>query len=138
MKSNGNDLIQDIVGAKSLPLEQWFDELIWCPSQCYYHIQHNGKDYILYLRWRWEDPWQAHVVKNAVSLEAMHGANSAWSDDIFLLNHVAFRDVELDLAKAELIDVFLRKNGEFPERKRYDRPSSASQNIEEQVEKQNG
>jgi hypothetical protein len=47
MKNDRNDLILDIDQAKSLPLEQWFDELICCPSQCYYHIQHDGKDYIL-------------------------------------------------------------------------------------------
>jgi hypothetical protein len=133
MNGAGNVLIQDIDGAKSLPLEQWFDHLIWCPSQCYYHIQYKGKDYILYLRWRWEDPWQAHVIKNAASLEALHGDKPAWSEDVFLLNHVAFRDEELDQAKAKLIDLFLRNNGEFPERMRTQRSSTISPNNEEQV-----
>jgi len=113
MKSAGNDLILDIDETKNLPLEQCFDELIWCPSQCYYHIQGNGKDYILYLRWRWEDPWQAEVVKNAASLGAMHGNEAVWYEDVFLLNHIAFREEELDLAKAKLIDLFHQNNGEF-------------------------
>ena len=131
MKSAGNDIILDTELAKSLPLEQWFDELIWCPSQWHYHIQHGGKDCILYLRWRWEDPWQTHVVKNTASREDMHGDNAAWSEDIFLLNHLVFRDQELDLAKAALIDLFKRNDGEFPERKRTHRPAPASQTTEE-------
>ena len=116
MKSARNDLILNINETKNLPLEQWFDELIGCPSQCYHHIQRNGIDYILYLRWRWEDPWQAEVVKNAASLEAMHGNEAIWSEDVFLLNNVAFREEELDLAKAKLIDLFRQKNGKFPKR----------------------
>jgi hypothetical protein len=76
MKSNSNDLILEIDENKPLPLEQWFDELIWCPCQCYYHIQRSGIDYILHLRWRWEDPWQARVVKNAANLDDMHGDNA--------------------------------------------------------------
>jgi len=132
MKSDGNDLILDIELAKSLPLGHWFDDLIWCPSQCYYHIQHDGKDYILYLRWRWEDPWQAQVVKNAASREAMHGENAAWSEDVFLLNHLVFRDAELDLAKAALIDLFNQNYGEFPQQKRYAGPTPENHNNKEQ------
>lgn len=117
MKSAGNNFLQDIDGTKSLPLEQWFDDLLWCPSQCYYHIQRDEIDYILYLRWRWEDPWQAYVVKNAASLEAIHRDRGTWSEDVFLLNRVVFREEELDLAKPKLIDFFKWNNGEFPERK---------------------
>ena len=49
MKNAGDDLILGIDEAKNLSLEQWLDDLIWCPSQCYYHIQPNGKDYIIRL-----------------------------------------------------------------------------------------
>jgi hypothetical protein len=113
MKSAGSDLILDIDETKNLPLEQRFDELIGCPSQCYYHIQCDGMDAILYLRWRWEDPWQAEVVKNAASLGTMHGNEAVWSEDVFLRNQIAFREEELDLAKAKLIDLFDQSNGEF-------------------------
>jgi hypothetical protein len=71
------------------------------------------------------------MVKDAANLEAMHGDESVWSEDVFLLNYVAFCEEELDLAKAKLIDLFQRNNGEFPERKRYHRPTSVSQNNEE-------
>ncbi len=131
MESNGNDLIMDAEEDKSLPLEQWFDELMGCPSQCYYHIQHNGIDYILYLRWRWEDPWQAHVVKNAASLEGMHGDKAVWSEDVFQFHSIAFRDEELDMAKAKLVDLFEQNDGEFPERKRYNRPTLIDPNNKE-------
>ena len=43
--------------------ERWIEELLWCPSQCYRRIKCNGKVYTLYLRWRWEDPWQFKVAE---------------------------------------------------------------------------
>ena len=66
-----------------LPVGEWFDELIWSPSQCYCRIQHQGMDYILYLRWRWTDPWQAYIIKNADSLASMNNGHAVWSDDVF-------------------------------------------------------
>jgi hypothetical protein len=102
--------------AEPLPIGEWFYELIWCPSQCYYHLQHNGTDYILYLRWRWENPWQAHVVKNAESLDGMHNENVIWSENVFELNHVQFIEDEIELTKEKIIDLFNKFNGDFPAR----------------------
>ena len=101
-----------------LPLGEWFYELIWCPSQCYYHLQHNGADYILYLRWRHENPWQACVVRNAANLDEMHADNAVWSEDIFELNDVQYADDEIELAKETAIKFFCEFKGEVPERKR--------------------
>ena len=39
------------------------EDLIWCPSQIYYFFEDSGQKYVLYLRWRWSDPWTAEVVK---------------------------------------------------------------------------
>lgn len=106
-----------------LPIGEWFYELIWCPSQCYYRIQHNGKDYILYLRWRWENPWHGYVIKNVASLDEVHRENAIWSEDIFEIHHVEFTDEELEFAKEKIISLFKEFNGEFPERKRiYQQP----------------
>ena len=96
-----------------LPVQEWFDELTWSPSQCYYHLQHRGDDYILYLRWRWTNPWQAYVIKNAASLSEMNRAEVIWSGDVFELHHVHYEDVELDLAKDKIIRLFHEFEGNF-------------------------
>jgi hypothetical protein len=96
-----------------LSVGEWFDELIWSPSQCYYHIQHSGVDYILYLRWRWTDPWQAYVIKNAASLSSMNNGQAIWSGDVFEIHHVHFKDVELELAKDKIVSLFYEFDGNF-------------------------
>lgn len=40
---------------------KWSDDLIWCPSQCEKYVKYNGKVYLIYLRWRWSDPWTADL-----------------------------------------------------------------------------
>ena len=41
----------------------WIEDLIWCPSQCYYYFQDSdGSRYCIYLRWRYSDPWTAELV----------------------------------------------------------------------------
>ena len=98
---------------KPLSVGEWFDELTWSPSQCYYYLQHHGVDYILYLRWRWNDPWQAYVVKNAASLSSMNTGNSVWSGDVFELHHVHLKNVELNLAKEKILSLFHEFDGNF-------------------------
>jgi hypothetical protein len=82
---------------------KWFDDLIWCPSQCYGHLHWQGVDYILYLRWRWDDPWQGHIVKNARDSHSMHLAEAVWSEDLFEEWGLFFRDEELEQAKVALV-----------------------------------
>jgi hypothetical protein len=100
---------------KPLPVGEWFDELTWFPSQCYCHIQHQGVDYILYLRWRWTDPWQAYVIKNAASLSSMNNGQAVWSGDVFELHDVHYRNGELELAKDKITSLFYEFNGNFTE-----------------------
>ena len=73
----------------------WRDDLIWCPSQCYLPVEVRGKQYTLYLRWRWEDPWQGHVVKGDMA--------GNWSPDLFALYHEQYSADEIELAKEALI-----------------------------------
>ena len=96
-----------------LPPGVWFEELNWSPSQCYCRVQHRGVDYILYLRWRWTDPWQAHVVKDAASLDSMNNGQAVWSGDVFEMHRVHFKDVELELAKDKLARLFYEFDGNF-------------------------
>jgi hypothetical protein len=100
-----------------LLIGEWFDDLSRSPSQCYYHLQHDDADYILYLRWRWTNPWQAYVVKNAVSLDTMNEGQVVWSGDVFEMNQVYYDDAELEQAKDKLISLFYEFDGKFTELK---------------------
>src|SRR5215211_6773575 len=84
-----------------LPVGEWFDELTWNPSQCYCRIQRHRVDYILYLRWRWTNPWQAYIIKNAASSAAMNLVEVVWSADVFEQHQIHYSDVELQLAKSK-------------------------------------
>ena len=58
---NGTDLNYDFY---MIEPRKWDDDLIWCPSQCYYYFESGiGNKYCIYLRWRWSDPWTASLVK---------------------------------------------------------------------------
>ena len=46
-------------------LNMWYDDLLWCPSQCYYYFMHDEKMFCLRLRWRHCNPWTAEVIKCA-------------------------------------------------------------------------
>jgi hypothetical protein len=39
----------------------WDIDLIWCPSQIYKTFTVNQKEYIIYLRWRFDDPWEIRI-----------------------------------------------------------------------------
>jgi hypothetical protein len=89
-----------------LPIGEWFYALSIAPSQCYCHVQHEGADYMLYLRWRHEDPWHAYIIKNAASLEAMNKGNPVWSEDVFELYRVWYTEDELERAKEKFVSLF--------------------------------
>ena len=81
----------------------------------YYRINYEGIDYILYLRWLHEDPWQAVVVKNAASLDEMNTDKAIWSDDIFELHNIHYTDEEIELAKEKVTELFYKYKIDFPE-----------------------
>jgi len=52
----------------------WDIDLIWCPSQIYKTFTVNQKEYIIYLRWRFDDPWEMyinHTIKNTNYIEIL-------------------------------------------------------------------
>ena len=75
-------------------MDNWWDSLIWCPSQCELRIRYNNKNYILYLRWRWDDPWTAALIPVNDSFE-MHQEAGEW----IYLDIPYFTDEELDECK---------------------------------------
>lgn len=45
-----------------MKLNQWIEDLRWCPSQIYYYFLDNeGGRWGIYLRWRHDDPWTAEL-----------------------------------------------------------------------------
>lgn len=94
-----------------LPLNKWVDFMDWCPSQCYCRVQDTaGKDAILYLRWRHEDPWQAHIIKNAKTINEINMTGS-WTGDLFEKQGLYFLDKEYDKAKEKLLEVYKQMAG---------------------------
>jgi hypothetical protein len=80
---------------------KWRDDLIGCPSQCYGEVEHEGKKFTLYLRWRHSDPWQGHVVADAPLDSVWEGE---WSPDLFSKYDYFFReDDNLDKIKFALM-----------------------------------
>lgn len=41
---------------------KWREDLIWCPTQIYRSVYVNGFKFTLYLRWRWDDPFDFHIL----------------------------------------------------------------------------
>ena len=105
--------------SKELPLGKWKCDLLWCPSQCYRRVRADDEtNCVLYLRWRWSDPWQAHVIVNASS--ERFGPNAVWTVDLFEYFGLHYPDHQLEPAKKELLrlwDEYGRKvqhqSGEF-------------------------
>lgn len=45
-----------------MKLNQWIEDLRWCPSQIYYYfLDKEGGRWCIYLRWRHDDPWTAEL-----------------------------------------------------------------------------
>lgn len=79
-----------------MELRTWEDDLIWCPSQCYYYFEtESGKKFCIYLRWRWSDPWTAELIqfKNDWSWD---NDNTSWTP---LETEKEYADSELDQLK---------------------------------------
>jgi hypothetical protein len=98
-----------------LSVGEWLDDLTWSPSQCYYFLQYQGVDYILYLHWRWKDPWQAYVIRNAAGMDAMNQDPAIWSGDVFEMYEVRYSTKELKRAKEKILSLFYEFDGQFPE-----------------------
>jgi hypothetical protein len=44
--------------------KDWVDDLMRCPSQCYKYIEYKGRHFVIYLRWRYDDPWEATIIES--------------------------------------------------------------------------
>lgn len=78
---------------REIQINKWEDDLIWCPSQCYYYFyDKNGLLKCLYLRWRHRDPWIAELIPMEDGEFSSYGK---WKD----LNPPFFKDSELDALK---------------------------------------
>lgn len=91
----------------------WTDEMIWFPSQCYaFDEQPDGTFVGLCLRWRWEDPWQAHIITGLETDDRMLVHTGEWSPGLFRVHDLHFADDQVNAAKRALLR--LHKTGEPP------------------------
>lgn len=44
-------------------IQDWDDDLSWCPSECIKKIEYQGRHFILLLYWRHHDPWTAEITE---------------------------------------------------------------------------
>jgi hypothetical protein len=49
----------------------WDIDLIWCPSQIYKTFTVNQEEYRIYLRWRFDDPWELYVNDKGIDVYLM-------------------------------------------------------------------
>lgn len=91
----------------------WQDDLLGCPSQCYRAFTWSSETHFLYLRWRWEDPWQGHVVRvpgirtgeelSRAGAEPMgFAAEWPWSPDLLERAGKSFAEDDIESAKVEM------------------------------------
>lgn len=82
---------------------KWNDDLIWMPSQLYLNIKHSGKFYVIYLRWRWDDPWSGYLCETTENYD-VNELDYDWitlkSSELFCRHH----DIN-DLKKAAIAEV---------------------------------
>lgn len=45
-----------------IEFNKWYEDLIWCPSQCYYYFMDGKVLKCIYLRWRYDDPWTVDLI----------------------------------------------------------------------------
>lgn len=75
----------------------WIDDTKYCcPAQCYYYFKVGENYYCIYLRWRWEDPWSASLVK-------FKDKTLYWEDSLWISLEVNdYKLDELDELKTEV------------------------------------
>lgn len=89
-----------LVRAQFLKLQgTWADDLLWCPSQCYFIFQYKGVVYCTYLRWRGGNPWTADVIKHYQAF----GINPDENWISLPINH--YTDMELPECKEEALEI---------------------------------
>ena len=77
-------------------INDWSDELIMCPSQCFLSIENNQEQFTIYLRWRHCDPWTCQLVPS-------HNGKLNYDKDWIDVNINDFSHDELEDAKKTAI-----------------------------------
>lgn len=77
-------------------VEIWIENLIWCPSECYYYFisPEDNKKYCLYLRWRHSDPWTFEIVPCNDDWEFIYGIEWEFVDDLSCYSEKEYRKLE--------------------------------------------
>jgi len=83
---------------KLTPVQDWQDDLIMCPSQCYYYFTYKGRPYCIYLRWRHSDPWSAELIEDCTP-----SVHDSWDGKWNWLNVDSFTHDQLPLLKKQAI-----------------------------------
>lgn len=81
-------------------VSEWKDDLIWCPSECYLQMTFEGRYFLLYLRWRHNDPWDATLIECDGDFY-MHNKKYKW----VILEVEHWKDTQIDEIKANAIEV---------------------------------
>ena len=76
--------------------KKWLEYITYMPSQLYRRFNLRNVVYTVYLRWRYDDPWQCMIVTGDLvcnRYENMAQDNDQasvikWSDDLFLSNQI--------------------------------------------------
>lgn len=79
----------------------WKRDLIWCPSQLNKIIVYNGNEYLLYARWRWDDPWTGYII---IRKEKGIKVEQLWSEE--LLSQYNFKDYDIRKVERKMDKLF--------------------------------
>jgi len=88
-------------------IDQWRESLLWTPSQLFRRARCGPYIFTLYLRWRYEDPWQFYVALGDMSSDDTR----RWefiTDDLFQRYGVFFRDEEYKEAEKRAEELFVQ------------------------------
>lgn len=91
--------------SENTKLGVWHEDLIWCPSQCYYYFMdpETGEYYCIYLRWRHSDPWTSELVPcDLVEDELQFNYDKPWE---YIETRRDYSDSELKKLEKDVIRV---------------------------------
>lgn len=79
--------------------QTWEDFLYGCPSQSTLYFMYNERPYEVYLRWRWQDPWDARLIDilNGDEVELFYDGKNH-------LQHY-YSEEEIELAKEKAMEL---------------------------------
>ncbi len=69
-------------------------------------MYHRGVDYILFLYWRGNDPWQGKIIVGVKTIVELQEKGPNRFPDLFAERNLFFSDEELEAAKQALIEIF--------------------------------